>query len=56
MKVVFSPAANDDLMEIALFIAQDNTKRALTFVDELEGNCLARDIGDDDFEESEVEI
>lgn len=26
-------------MDIAIFIAQDNPKRALTFVDELEGKC-----------------
>ena len=39
MSVVFSPAANDDLMEIAVFIAQDNPKRALSFVDELEDKC-----------------
>ena len=36
MSVVFSPAARDDLVEIALFIAEDNPKRALSFVDELE--------------------
>ena len=39
MTVVFSPAANDDLMEIAVFIAQDNPKRALSFIDELEDKC-----------------
>ena len=27
MKVVFSPAAKDDLMEIAIYIAQDNPVR-----------------------------
>lgn len=41
MKVTFSPAAATDLMDIAMFIAQDNPKRALTFVDELEGKCDA---------------
>ena len=41
MKVVFSPAASDDLMGIALFIAQDNPIRAQTFVDELEAKCHA---------------
>lgn len=40
MKVTFSPAARDDLMEIAVFIAQDNPKRALTFADELEDKCI----------------
>lgn len=39
MKVQFSPAAGEDLIEIAIFIAQDNPARALTFVDELEGKC-----------------
>ncbi len=28
-------------MDIAIFIAQDNLKRALAFVDELEGKCDA---------------
>ena len=28
-------------MEIALYIAQDNTTRALTFIDELEARCAA---------------
>ena len=49
MKVSFSPAARDDLMEIAVYIAQDNPTRALTFVDELEDRCIglgnAPDIG-----------
>ena len=39
MSVVFSPAANDDLIEIAAFIAQDSPTHALTFVDELEDKC-----------------
>jgi toxin ParE1/3/4 len=39
LKVTFSPVARDDLMEIAIFIAQDNPTRALTFVDELEDKC-----------------
>ena len=39
MKVVFSPAARDDLIEIGLYIAQDNPKRALSFMDELEQSC-----------------
>ncbi len=29
MKVSFSPAAQDDLLEIATYIAQDNPARAL---------------------------
>jgi toxin ParE1/3/4 len=41
VKVTFSPAAEADLMDIATFVAQDNPKRALTFVDELEGKCNA---------------
>lgn len=41
MKVTFSPAARDDLLEIALCIAQDNPTRALTFADELEDRCTA---------------
>ena len=41
MKLVFSPAAKDDLIDIAVFIAQDNEARALTFVDELENKCRA---------------
>ena len=40
MKVSFSPGARDDLMEIAVYIAQDNPTRALTFVDELEDRCI----------------
>ncbi len=41
MKVTFSPAAQADLIDIAVFIAQDNSVRALTFVDELEAECDA---------------
>jgi toxin ParE1/3/4 len=41
MKVVFSAGAKDDLLEISIYIAQDNPLRALSFVDELEGKCLA---------------
>jgi len=39
VKLVVSPAAQADLMDIAAFIAQDNPKRALSFVDELEDRC-----------------
>jgi toxin ParE1/3/4 len=41
LKVRFSPAAQADLLDIAIFIAQDNPRRALTFVDELELKCEA---------------
>lgn len=41
MKVTFSPAARDDLVELALYIAQDNPVRAASFVDELQDRCLA---------------
>jgi toxin ParE1/3/4 len=41
VKVTFSPAARDDLLEIALHIAQDNPTRALSFADELEDKCTA---------------
>lgn len=39
MTVTFSDAAKSDLLDIALFIAQDNQARALSFVDELEAHC-----------------
>lgn len=41
MKVTFSPAARDDLVELALYIAQDNPVRAASFVDVLQDRCLA---------------
>jgi toxin ParE1/3/4 len=41
VKLEFSPAAQSDLMDIAMFIAHDNPKRALTFVEELESKCEA---------------
>lgn len=41
MKVVFSDQALTDLIEIAIYIAQDNPARAMSFVDELEQKCLA---------------
>jgi len=41
LKVRFSPAAQADLMDIAIFIAEDNPRRALRFVDELERKCEA---------------
>ncbi len=39
MRLEFSPAADNDLAEIASFIARDNVPRALTFVDEIEAAC-----------------
>ena len=39
MKVVFSPVALADLLEIGIYIARDNPTRALRFVDELETHC-----------------
>lgn len=39
MTLVFSPAAREDLMEIAVYIAQDHPARALSFVDELQDKC-----------------
>jgi toxin ParE1/3/4 len=39
VKVTFSKVARDDLLDIALYIAQDDPARALTFVDELEARC-----------------
>jgi toxin ParE1/3/4 len=41
MTVVFSPAAEADLLEIADYIAEDSPRRAATFVDELEEKCEA---------------
>ena len=41
MRIAFSPAAETDLMDVAMFIAQDNPKRALSFVDELQAKCDA---------------
>jgi toxin ParE1/3/4 len=40
MKVSFSPAAQGDLLDIAVYIAQDNPARAATFVEELEAKCM----------------
>lgn len=39
MSVTFSPAALEDLMDIAFYIAKDNPARASTFVDEIEAKC-----------------
>lgn len=40
MKVVFSPLAAADLLEIAAYIAEDNQKRAKDFINQLEEKCL----------------
>jgi toxin ParE1/3/4 len=41
VRVTFSPAASDDLSDIADYIAQDNPARASSFIDELEARCEA---------------
>jgi toxin ParE1/3/4 len=38
-RLVFTPAARDDLTEIALYIAEDNPIRAESFVAELEAKA-----------------
>jgi toxin ParE1/3/4 len=40
--LTFSPKARQDLLGIAAFIAQDNPKRAVSFVDELREACRFR--------------
>jgi toxin ParE1/3/4 len=40
VKVGFSVAARNDLIDITDYIAQDNPVRALSFVDELETKCM----------------
>ncbi|MFN3170290.1 MAG: type II toxin-antitoxin system RelE/ParE family toxin [Hyphomicrobiales bacterium] len=44
MRVEFSPGAENDLREIALFIAIENPERAITFTLELQ--AAAKGIGD----------
>lgn len=39
--LLFSPAAEQDLFDIALHIARDDPSRALSFVDELEATCAS---------------
>lgn len=39
--VVFMPRAKLDLMAIADYIATDNPRRAVTFIEELEDRCKA---------------
>lgn len=38
-RLVFTPAARDDLLAIGLFIAEDNPQRADSFVSELEAKA-----------------
>jgi toxin ParE1/3/4 len=40
MRVEFSPLAQADLLDIAVYIAQDKPSAALSFVDALEAKCL----------------
>lgn len=39
MKLLFSPAAKADLIDIAVYIAADDPVRALSFIEELEAAC-----------------
>lgn len=39
--VVFTPQARRDLAEIADYIARDNPRRAVSFIEELEQRCIA---------------
>lgn len=39
MKLVLTDEARADLLQIGVWIAEDNPARALTFVDELEARC-----------------
>jgi toxin ParE1/3/4 len=41
MRLVFTTEARSDLTSIGDMIAQDNPRRALSFIDELEARCLA---------------
>lgn len=40
MKVGFSPLSHDDLITIADYIALDNPRRALSYIEEIEARCL----------------
>ncbi|ATU90591.1 type II toxin-antitoxin system RelE/ParE family toxin [Phyllobacterium zundukense] len=44
MKVIFTEEARQDLFAIGDYIAGDNPRRALTFVNELQAHCVS--IGD----------
>jgi toxin ParE1/3/4 len=39
--VIFTPQARRDLADIADYIAVDNPRRAVTFIEELEERCIA---------------
>ena len=39
MRLTFSPSAAEDLEEIGDYIARDNPKRALAFLENLESHC-----------------
>ena len=39
MKVGFSPLSREDLMTIADYIALDNPRRALSYIEEIEARC-----------------
>ena len=39
MKLIFSPESKKDLLDIAAYIAIENPKIALEFIDELEESC-----------------
>ena len=41
MRLIVTEAARSDLLRIGDYIAQDNPRRALTFVAELEARCRA---------------
>lgn len=41
MKVVFSPRSEEDLEEIADFIARDSPRRAISFIEEIRETCDA---------------
>ncbi|WP_176056200.1 type II toxin-antitoxin system RelE/ParE family toxin [Brucella intermedia] len=41
MKVHFTDEATNDLLRIGDYIARDNPLRALSFIDEMERECLA---------------
>ncbi len=40
MKVGFSPLSREDLITIADYIALDNPRRALSYIEEVEARCL----------------
>jgi toxin ParE1/3/4 len=40
MQLFYLPAACDDLDKIGSYIATDNPRRAVTFIEEIEAHCL----------------